>query len=141
MSKKDSVTGVFYEYCEIFKNSFFKEHLRWLLLDQNNHLTTVLKVLKLEASSLISQRHLTKCDIIFMNSKLLHDFLNEINSTSSSWWAIFNLEKCQYWSTSRIYSWSFIVFWFTLMRAFHLTQSYLPMMSLFCYTWHSNFCI
>ena len=82
--KKDSVTGVFYEYCEIFKNSFFKEHLRWLLLDQNNHLTTVLKVLKLEASSLISQRHLTKCDIIFMNSKLLHDFLNEINSTSSS---------------------------------------------------------
>ena len=30
--KRDSNTCVSCEYCEIFKNSFFTEHLRWLLL-------------------------------------------------------------------------------------------------------------
>ena len=30
--KRDSNTGVSCGYCEIFKNSFFKENLRWLLL-------------------------------------------------------------------------------------------------------------
>ena len=29
--KRDSSTGVFCEICEIFKNTFFTEHLRWLL--------------------------------------------------------------------------------------------------------------
>ena len=30
--KRDSNTGVSFRYCEILKNSFFIEHLRWLLL-------------------------------------------------------------------------------------------------------------
>ena len=30
--KRDSNTGVSCGYCEIFKNSFFRENLRWLLL-------------------------------------------------------------------------------------------------------------
>ena len=30
--KRDSGTGVSYEFCEIFKNTFFIEYLRWLLL-------------------------------------------------------------------------------------------------------------
>ena len=34
MSEETSVQMFFCEFCEIFKNSFFTEHVRWLLLNK-----------------------------------------------------------------------------------------------------------
>ena len=69
---KLTLTQVFsYEYCEIFKNSFFKEHLWWLLL--NNSVLIHLDVY------LISGAHLVL--VVIRNS--VH-----VLSVGDLWWSI-----------------------------------------------------
>ena len=43
-NKRDSNTGVFLQICEILKNTFFTERLRWLLLKSADILATSLPI-------------------------------------------------------------------------------------------------
>ena len=73
--------------------------------------------LKLEASSLIYQKHLIRCDIqkkskwnIVKFTKPSGRFFKGKKTTRSPQQASLYMEKCQYWSTSRFHPWSFVVF-------------------------------
>ena len=100
-SKRDSNIAVSCGYCEIFKNSFFTEHLWWLFLKVLPHYSKI----SWGACSLISRIHVLS--ILIKNvHKTLHKWFLTVTWQYGSFFAWIDLSRA---SDFRIHFWKTLV--------------------------------